>query len=57
MVITNNNIEMTSWWLPITTWWLITNNNIEMTITLKWRHNMVITNNNIEMTSQHGDYK
>ena len=46
MVITNNNIEMTSQhgdWLPITT--------------LKWRHNMVITNNNIEMTSQHGDYK
>ena len=53
MVITNNNIEMTSQ----------QNNNIEMChnmvpiTTLKWRHNMVITNNNIEMTSQHGDYQ
>ena len=47
MVITNNNIEMTSQHGDY---------NIEIT-TLKWRHNMVITNNNIEMTSQHGDYK
>ena len=41
MVITNNNIEMTSWWLQRHNM-VITNNNIEMTsqhgdlTTLKW---------------------
>ena len=49
MVITNNNIEMTSQHGDYQYYQYVT--------TLKWRHNMVITNNNIEMTSQHGDYQ